>query len=152
VLTIDQLAPDFLSSAAAANRSLNSGLFTNDGGCEAPAFFKRRGVYYALYDHACGFCPGGSGAVVHTAPTALGPWTRRAQIDHAVPRSGQQNFVYHLNETDEWLWIGDQWHHAPDGMFAHSGQFWSPLLWDDSVTPPLPKPFGWVDNFTLALP
>ena len=67
-------------------------------------------------------------------------------------RSGQQNFVYHLVETDEWLWIGDQWHHSSDDTFAHSGQFWSPLAWDDSSSPPMPKPFGWVDNFTMRLP
>eukprot|EP01047_Picozoa_sp_COSAG01_P035444 COSAG01_NODE_2720_length_7187_cov_3.163516_4_plen_860_part_00 len=156
VLTIDQLAPDFLSSAAATNRSLNSGLFTSDSG-EAPAFFKRNGVFYALFDHPCGFCPSGSGAVVHTAPAALGPWTRRAQIDRAVPRSGQQNFVFQVGkpfqeDTDEWIWIGDQWHHSPDGTFGHSGQFWSPLQWDDSTSPPVPKPFEWLDNFSVTLP
>ena len=38
--------------------------------------FERKGTFYALFDHCCCFCGGGSGAVVHT----LRPWTNGSQI------------------------------------------------------------------------
>jgi hypothetical protein len=44
---------------------------------EAPALFYRKETqtYYAIFGHCCCYCFQGSGAIVHTAPHPLGPWT-----------------------------------------------------------------------------
>jgi len=47
---------------------------------EAPALFYRAAsqTYYAVFGHCCCFCFQGSGLIVHTAPSPLGPWTPQA--------------------------------------------------------------------------
>lgn len=47
---------------------------------EAPMLFKRNGIYYALFDHCCCYCYQGSGVIVHTAPSPLGPWTAQSDV------------------------------------------------------------------------
>ena len=48
---------------------------------EAPALFKRKGVYYALFGKCCCFCGHGSGSGVYTSTTSpLGPWTYHDNI------------------------------------------------------------------------
>jgi hypothetical protein len=44
------------------------------GFMEAPAIFKRKGRYYAMFGHCCAFCYQGSGAFVFTAGHPMGPW------------------------------------------------------------------------------
>ena len=41
---------------------------------EAPAIFRRKGTYYALFGECCCFCAFGSGIGVYTASHPLGPW------------------------------------------------------------------------------
>lgn len=97
-MAIERLTDDYLSSAAAPKLSLSqdllptssasssllapsgepsnvsSGVFGNEF-VEAPAMFKRKGVYYALFGNCCCFCGGGSGIGVYTASKPLGPYT-----------------------------------------------------------------------------
>ena len=47
---------------------------------EAPALFLRNAVYYAVFGHCCCYCYQGSGAIVHTAPHPLGPWTSLGDV------------------------------------------------------------------------
>jgi hypothetical protein len=47
---------------------------------EAPALFVREGIYYAIFGHCCCYCYQGSGAIVHTAPHPLGPWTSLGDV------------------------------------------------------------------------
>jgi hypothetical protein len=47
---------------------------------EAPSLFFRNGLYYAVFGHCCCYCYQGSGAIVHTAPHPLGPWTAQGDI------------------------------------------------------------------------
>ena len=47
---------------------------------EAPAMFKRKGTYYALFGKCCAFCAQGSGIGVWSAAHPLGPWTSHANI------------------------------------------------------------------------
>ena len=64
--------------------NVSSGVFGNSF-VEAPAFFKRNGVYYALFGNCCCFCGHGSGIGVcvrragslpapQPAPVALAGW------------------------------------------------------------------------------
>jgi len=47
---------------------------------EAPALFLRDSLYYAVFGHCCCYCYQGSGAIVHTAPHPLGPWTSLGDV------------------------------------------------------------------------
>jgi hypothetical protein len=55
---------------------------------EAPELFVRNGVYYAVFGHCCCYCYQGSGAIVHTAPHPLGPWTTLGDVA-CVPTTSQ---------------------------------------------------------------
>jgi hypothetical protein len=67
-------------------------LAVTPGSTEAPAVFKRNGVYYLTYsDPNCGYC-GGTGTSFRTAPSPLGPWSagRKISTDSC---GGQPSFV-----------------------------------------------------------
>lgn len=81
--SIERLSPDFLTSTgqnASAGGPFNGTVFP-DYFVEAPAMFKRNGLYYVLYGHCCCFCYQGSGILVYTAPHPMGPWTAQAGGD-----------------------------------------------------------------------
>merc|ERR1712217_372214 len=89
---IEKLTDDYLDSAGGVdgNATIIGGTF---GGTtfpeyfvEAPAFFKRQGLYYALFGHCCCFCYQGSGVMVYTAPSPKGPW--RAQCSDTQGQGG----------------------------------------------------------------
>lgn len=82
---IERLLPNMLDSAgdtSPTGRYLFSEYFI-----EAPALFERNGVYYAVFGHCCCYCWQGSGAIVHTAPHPLGPWTSLGDVA-CIPTSG----------------------------------------------------------------
>jgi len=105
------------------------------GFVEAPAIFKRKGVYYALFGNCCCFCGQGSGIGVHTASHPLGPWKYHDNIgckkgfktsdkcgcgmNHGSCKNiygnsltmAQQNFVMPVKTTTgtEYIWTGDRW-------------------------------------------
>jgi len=76
-MSIEMLADDYLSSLASTApwpNKFSTGIFGLYF-VEAPAMFKRNGLYYALFGNCCCFCSRGSGIGVYTAHTPLGPWT-----------------------------------------------------------------------------
>jgi len=84
---IERLMPNMLDSAgdtSPTGRYLFSEYFV-----EAPALFYRKesDTYYAVFGHCCCYCYQGSGAIVHTAPTPLGPWTSLGDVA-CVPTTG----------------------------------------------------------------
>lgn len=60
----------------------------------------------------------------------------------------QQNFVIEVPTATglEYVWTGDRWQQAPDGIKGHDPQFWVPLKFaaDGSIAR-----IEWVDSFTL---
>jgi len=75
---IERLLPNMLDSAG---DTTPTGRFLFDEYfVEAPALFYRAAskTYYAVFGHCCCFCFQGSGLIVHTAPSPLGPWTPQA--------------------------------------------------------------------------
>ena len=58
-MSIERLAPDYLSSLGATDPSQSSGIF-GDGNVEAPAVFKRGEIYYAVFGECCCYCGSGS--------------------------------------------------------------------------------------------
>ena len=71
-MSVEQLAPDFTSSALKA-----SAVFTGPAasGDEAPVIFRRKGTIYAMFGHGCCFCPLGSNGYVYSSTDPMGPYT-----------------------------------------------------------------------------
>lgn len=202
---IERLMPNMLDSAgdtSPTGRHLFDEYFI-----EAPALFYRNGVYYAVFASCCCYCFQGSGAIVHTAPHPLGPWTtlgdvacvkappsapalaapraaaassRRAAFLSAVlgpqasssalgatPTPGQgcqhvdpsttsalrsqQSDIFEVDLAGggtAWIWAGDRWQQAPDGLKAHDPQLWVPIEFnaDNSIAP-----LRFLDNFSLPI-
>lgn len=79
---IERLLPNMLDSAGDTGPT---GRFLFDEYfIEAPALFYRplngKPMYYAVFGHCCCYCYQGSGAIVHTAPHPLGPWTTLGDV------------------------------------------------------------------------
>ena len=66
----------------------------------------------------------------------------------------QNNFVFQArvagNET-AFVFTADLWSSASDGLKSHDRQFWAPLAFDDSASPPAIAPLAWLDSFELDL-
>ena len=71
----------------------------------------------------------------------------------------QQNFVIQYPTRNAatgapdtgFIWTGDRWGSAPDGLKSMDPQTWAPLTFDDSQTPPAIVPLAWHDAFTINL-
>lgn len=194
-MSVERLTPDFTATLGASG---SSGYF-GDSNVEAPALFKRQGIYYAVFGACCCYCGGGSPVIVHTATLPLGPYTtqnnigvstsgleasahtgtslRRARQQQARDMSRCAVAASHayvaadasLSLTDpvtipaqqthiagypdgtgatQWMWIGDRWQSAPDGIKGHDFTYWSPLAFLANGTI---VPMVWADNFTVTV-
>jgi hypothetical protein len=98
---------------------------------EAPAFWERKGTYYLSFGECCCFCDYGSGIRVYMAPHAIGPWVEQPGLENPGRNNGlntgnstthaQQNFVTRVklkNGDYGYMWNGDRWGQAPDGLKA----------------------------------
>jgi hypothetical protein len=56
VMSVERLAPDFLSSTGLKH---SSGFF-GETFVEAPTMFERNGAYFAVFGHCCCYCGSGS--------------------------------------------------------------------------------------------
>jgi hypothetical protein len=129
-----------------------------DGNYEAPAVFKRNGVYYFTYGWIVCFGARGAGVSVKTSTTGImGPYSPVAydvgcRGDSYSPDGpcygtllAQQAWVTKLKcsnpngtVSEQFLWVGDQWLSVGSNpkTFGNSRQAWVPLSFDDSVSPP----------------
>lgn len=63
----------------------------------------------------------------------------------------QQNFVVQVENGDgetEYIWTGDRWMQAPDGIKGHEPQFWGRLEFDEAGDI---QPLRWVDEITIDM-
>jgi hypothetical protein len=132
-MTLQRLLPSLLAADPAGSAGVFGAPFV-----EAPAMFKRQGVYYAMFGKCCAFCAHGTGIGVYSAPAPLGAWTYHENIGcvGGEPKAGcgcgmaeqpkynvscpappvavtraQQNSVI-LTGGDEVVWTGDRWQSA----------------------------------------
>ena len=115
-----------------------TGTYTRLGqsGTEAPAMFKRDGVYYLTYsDPACGYCSG-TGTAYRTAPSPLGPWSAPTVLTTASC-GGQPSFVSAIPTTTgtAYLYGSDLWDGQNNEGLAN--YYWAPLSFgsDGSISP-----------------
>jgi hypothetical protein len=136
-IRIERLTTDYLASSGEVSPVLSKG-------CEAPSVFRRGSNYYALFDHTCCFCKAGSGARVLMASSPMGPYRETGNVN--LGESGkplipvQQTWIAKLPSPDgfAYVWMGDQWRSATDGIKGDDLQYWSaPLQFaeDGSIHP-----------------
>ena len=127
--------------------------------------FERLGWFYLAYGHVCCFCEEGAGATLLVARHPLGPWSETG-VDLNPPHADassdwcgrpiptQNNHVFVARTAsggDQYVFTADLWRSAPDGLKSHDLQFWAPLTFDDSTSPPTIAPLKWLDDFELDL-
>lgn len=157
---IEKLTDDYHDSLGA---NVTTGPLSTSSN-EAPVLFERNGWYYLLFGHTCCFCRSGSNVAVWVARHPLGPWNatgidiggKPGWIDGGTSYTKtQENCVFkaHIEGGGvEYVWTGDRWGSAPDGLKSHDFQYWQPLAFDDSVSPPTIAKTHWMDSFRLQLP
>jgi hypothetical protein len=79
-MSIERLSPNYTTSLGAA---ASSGIF-GDSFVEAPAMFKRNGIYYATFGSCCCYCESGSEVRVYTSTNPLGNYTKQNVLGAAV--------------------------------------------------------------------
>merc|ERR1712216_38507 len=62
----------------------------------------------------------------------------------------QQNFVITVNTgaKEQFIWTGDRWQQAPDGVKGHEGQTWAVLQFDEQGRI---EPLRWQDSITFEV-
>jgi len=160
-VSVERLAPDYLSSlAAAGDPTQSSGVITPDF-YEAPLLLSRRGIFYLFAGPVCCFCAAGAATRVWTASSPLGPWSEGGWLDppgaaNSSTIGAQDSFLAVVPLSGgvdaAVVWAGDRWASAPDGLFSHNAQYWAPLVFNDSgALPAAVAPLSWVDSFSLDL-
>ncbi|TDQ08641.1 family 43 glycosylhydrolase [Pedobacter metabolipauper] len=130
-IVIEQLTDDYLSGTGKVARSITN------GNTEAPALFKRKGIYYVTYsDPNCGYCSG-TGTSYKTARSPLGPWSEGKKIsDNSC--GGQPSFVSTMKVNSETIYLygSDLWNNAAKNE-ALANFYWAPLTFaeDGSINP-----------------
>lgn len=130
-IVIEKLSDDYLTGMGKYVKSVT------DGETEAPALFKRNGIYYVVYsDPNCGYCSG-TGASYRTAKSPLGPWSAGKKIsDNSC--GGQPSFVstFKFNSETIFLFGSDLWNNAAKNE-AQANFYWAPLTFavDGSINP-----------------
>ncbi len=132
---IEQLTRDYQASTGKCTEVL-----ARD--CEAPVLFRRGNWYYALTTQCCCFCSEGTDAKVFTAPSPLGPYQERVNINRPSMNkpptiAAQETWVAQLpgENGTAYMWMADRWNSADDGVKGHDSQFWSaPLQFGEDGT------------------
>lgn len=159
-VVIEKLSDDFQDSLGAAASTGPVSPPSN----EAPIMFQRSGWYYLLFGHTCCFCRSGSNAAVWVSTHPLGPWNstgidiggKPGIVDGGTSYTKtQESFIFEVaveGGNIEYIWSGDRWGSAPDGLKSHDLQYWQPLSFDDTVSPPTIAKTHFLSSFKLAIP
>ena len=68
---------------------------------EAPVFFKRQNIYYALFGWCCCYCMQGSGVMVHTAKNPMGPYILQVCLNFCpLFRSIIFSFIFYVSRME----------------------------------------------------
>lgn len=130
-IVVEKLTSDYLSGTG---EFVN---FITAEKTEAPALFKRKGIYYITYsDPNCGYCSA-TGTSYKTAKSPLGPWSEGKKIsDNSC--GGQPSFVSTMKVNSETIYLygSDLWNNAAKNE-AQANFYWAPLTFaeDGSINP-----------------
>jgi hypothetical protein len=127
-MSIEKLAPDFLSSLGA---QASSGYFGQTF-VEAPAMFQRGNMYYAVFGTCCCYCKKGGPVTYYTSTNPLGPYKTGQVISANIPAQQTHIFSFLTPHGPRYMWQGDRWQSAPDQIKGHDFTYWSPLSFDEN--------------------
>ena len=94
---------------------------------EAPAMFKRNGVYFLVTSGRSGWKPNQQKYV--TATNLAGPWSDLKDFGDAKGYEGQTTYVQPVSggQTTSYLWMSDVWRQPEGGTHNSSDYKWLPL-------------------------
>lgn len=101
---------------------------------EAPALFKRNGVYFMLTSGATGWSP--NQQQYATATSLAGPWTAMRNIGDSTTYGSQTTYVLPVQGSSgtSYLYMGDRWGNSFGGTVNDSRYVWLPLTFSNSTT------------------
>ncbi|GAB7105223.1 RICIN domain-containing protein [Streptomyces phaeofaciens JCM 4814] len=101
---------------------------------EAPALFKRNGVYFMLTSGATGWNP--NQQQYATATSLTGPWTAMANVGDSTAFGSQTAYVLPVQGTSgtSYLYMGDRWGNSFAGTVNDSRYVWLPLTFPSSTS------------------
>lgn len=105
---------------------------------EAPALFKRGGVYFMLTSANSGWSPNQQRYA--TATSLAGPWTPMTDVGDHTAYASQTAYVLPLQGTSgtSYLYMGDRWGNATGGNVEDSQYVWLPLAFPTPTTMDMP--------------
>ncbi|GHI02497.1 beta-xylosidase [Streptomyces cellostaticus] len=101
---------------------------------EAPALFKRGGVYFMLTSGATGWNP--NQQQYATATSLAGPWTAWTNVGDFAAYGSQTAYVLPVQGSSgtSYLYMGDRWGNAFGGTVNDSRYVWLPLSFPTSTS------------------
>ncbi|WP_394814577.1 RICIN domain-containing protein [Streptomyces chisholmiae] len=145
---VDDDGAGYLVSAARENYDLHIYRLTDDytevdelvanpwagGHREAPALFKRNGVYFMLTSGATGWNPNQQRYA--TSTSLVSGWSAMADVGDATAFGSQTAFVLPVRgtETTSYLYLGDRWGNSFGGRVNDSRYVWLPLSFPSDRT------------------
>ncbi|KMS73254.1 beta-xylosidase [Streptomyces viridochromogenes] len=145
---VDTDGTGYMASAARENYDLQIYRLTSDytgiaalvadpwhgGHREAPALFKRNGVYFMLTSGATGWNP--NQQQYATATSIAGPWTAMKNIGDSTTYGSQTAYVLPVQgtSTTSYLYLGDRWGNSFGGTVNDSRYVWLPLTFPSSTS------------------
>ncbi|MET9967556.1 RICIN domain-containing protein [Streptomyces sp. NPDC006356] len=145
---VDTDGTGYMASAARENYDLQIYRLTSDytgiaalvadpwhgGHREAPALFKRNGVYFMLTSGATGWNP--NQQQYATATSIAGPWTAMKNIGDSTTYGSQTAYVLPVQgtSTTSYLYMGDRWGNSFGGTVNDSRYVWLPLTFPSSTS------------------
>jgi hypothetical protein len=105
---------------------------------EAPALFKRDGVYFLLSSTTSGWNP--NQQKYSTATSLAGPWSAQAEAGNSTTYGSQTAYVLTVQGTSatSYLYLGDRWGNSIGGTVNDSQYIWLPLRFPTARTLVLP--------------
>ncbi|MCG5214992.1 RICIN domain-containing protein [Streptosporangium sp. KLBMP 9127] len=101
---------------------------------EAPAMFKRNGVYFLMTSGATGWQP--NQAKYATATSIGGTWSAWQNVGDSLTYGSQSTFVLPIQgtQTTSYLYLGDRWAGAWGGPVNDSRYVWLPVQFSGNTT------------------
>ncbi|MET8975117.1 RICIN domain-containing protein [Streptomyces sp. NPDC004539] len=101
---------------------------------EAPALFKRNGVYFMLTSGATGWSP--NQQQYATATNLAGPWSAMTNVGDSTAYGSQTAYVLPIQGTSgtSYLYMGDRWGNSFGATVNDSRYVWLPLSFPSSTS------------------
>lgn len=138
-LNIYKLTPDFLGVESLVT-TLWPGQYR-----EAPALFKKDGVYFLITSGATGWNP--NQAKYATASSITGTWSGLSNFGDSTTYGSQSTYVVPVegSQTASYLYMGDRWAGAWSGPVQDSKYVWLPLSFPSATS----LAMNWASSITI---